>query len=466
MSTPAFRQPVAASPDRENKQNKNAAHFKTLESTRLAFALPTRSAFRRSLVGTASATYSRTAFPSLTLPFYGELFFVPPLARRQVSQSDLTQLRREAIESVGSVVVKVGTRVLTDAGGKLDRRRIECLAGGLCRIADSGHQTIMVSSGAVGAGMGKLGLNERPSDVGQLQAVAAVGQTDLIQAYETALAKQGRHAARVLLTRNDLRRRDGYLHVRNALTRIAEIGAIAVVNENDSVAVAELMTTFGDNDRLAAQVAGLMDDCLLVILSDVDGLYDGPPDAPQSKKLSLVRSLDEGVFALAKDRRNSLSKGGMGSKLAAADLANSYGHAVIIGPGRDDEVLQKVLLGEDIGTLFLPHERSLRGRRRWISASAEVEGELLVDEGAAHALRHDGSSLLAIGIRDVVGHFNAGAVVAIKTVDGKEIARGLCNYPSREVDRIKGKISDMIAGILGHRPYESVVHRDNMTVNK
>lgn len=382
-----------------------------------------------------------------------------------MSDPDSLQLRREAIDSVASVVVKVGTRVLTDSGGKLDRRRIECLADGLCRIADSGRQTIMVSSGAVGAGMGKLGLNERPSDVGQLQAVAAIGQTDLIQAYEVALAKQGRHAAQVLLTRNDVRRRDGYLHVRNALSRIAEIGAIAVINENDSVAVAELMTTFGDNDRLAAQVAGLMDDCLLVILSDVDGLYDGPPGAPDSIKVSLIRSLDRNVFALAKDRSNSLSKGGMGSKLSAAALATSYGHSVIIGPGRDDAVLEKILQGDDIGTLFLPNKRSLRGRRRWISASAEVEGELLIDEGAVHALRHDGGSLLAIGIHEVLGQFDAGAVVAIKSINGEEVARGLCNYPSRELDRIKGKISDMITGILGHRPYESVVHRDNMTVN-
>ena len=392
-----------------------------------------------------------------------------PPAVNHVSESTSPhsqQLRKDAIDAVGSVVVKVGTRVLTKADGKLDRRRIECLSNGLCKIADTGRQTIMVSSGAVGAGMGKLGLGERPSDLGQLQAVAAIGQTDLIQAYEAALSKHGRHAAQVLLTRTDLRRRDGYLHVRNALTQIAEMNAIAVVNENDSVAVAELMTTFGDNDRLAAQVSGLMDDCLLVILSDVQGLYDGPPEMPESKKISLVRSLDNDVFSLAKDRRNSLSKGGMGSKLSAAALATSYGHSVIIGPGRDDHVLEKVLDGEDVGTLFLPRERSYRGRRRWISASAEVEGELRIDKGAVRALRHDGGSLLAIGIREVVGQFEAGAVVAIKGPDGQEVARGLCNYPSQEVDRIKGKISDMIAGILGHRPYESVVHRDNLTVKE
>jgi glutamate 5-kinase len=382
-----------------------------------------------------------------------------------VSESDSSRQRLQAIEGARSVVVKVGTRVLTDSSGKLDRARIERLAGGLCAIADTGRKTIMVSSGAVGAGMGKLGLDNRPTDLGQLQAVAAIGQTDLIQAYETALARGGRHAAQVLLTRSDLRRRDGYLHVRNALTRIHDLGAVAVVNENDSVAVAELMTTFGDNDRLAAEVAGLLEDVLLVILSDVDGLYDGPPSAPGSSKIDLIESLDDQTLGYAHDHRSSLSKGGMSSKLSAAQLATSHGHCVIIGPGRDDRVLEKILAGQPIGTLFLPNERTIRGRRRWISGSADVEGQLIIDEGAVRAIRHDGSSLLAIGIQQVVGSFKAGAVVTIHSQDGTEIARGLCNYPSTEVDRIKGKISEMITGILGHRPYESVVHRDNLTLH-
>lgn len=381
-----------------------------------------------------------------------------------VPESDSKSLRRQAIEAARCVVVKVGTRVLTDSQGKLDRRRIACLADGLCKIADTGRQTVMVSSGAVGAGMGKLGLSQRPQGLSELQAVAAIGQTDLIQAYEVALAKGGRHAAQVLLTRSDLRRRDGYLHVRNALARIHDLGAVAVVNENDSVAVAELMTTFGDNDRLAAQVAGLLDQSLLVILSDVDGLYDGPPDSPDSKRFELVESLDDQVMGLAQDHRNPLSKGGMASKLSAARLATSHGHSVIIGPGHDDQVLEKILRGDPIGTLFLPSERTFRGRRRWIGSSAAVEGQLTIDDGAVRALRHHGRSLLAIGIVDVQGDFEAGAVVAIKDQAGTEIARGLCNYPSQEVGRIKGKISEMITGILGHRPYESVVHRDNMTV--
>ncbi|OYP37259.1 glutamate 5-kinase [Rhodopirellula sp. MGV] len=372
--------------------------------------------------------------------------------------------RQNAIQSAESVVVKVGTRVLTDSNGKLDLHRIECLSRGLCRIAESGRQTIIVSSGAVGAGMGKLGLDHRPTDLGQLQAVAAIGQADLIQAYEGAISQRGRHAAQVLLTRNDLQSREGYLNVRNALNWIDELGAIAIVNENDSVAVAELMTTFGDNDRLAAQVAGLLETSLLVILSDVDGLFDGPPDAEGSKKIDIVETLDDDIMAFAKDKKSSLSKGGMSSKLLAAQLATSHGHSVIIGPGRDDDVLEKVLEGENIGTLFLPCRKTLRGRRRWISASAEVEGRLVIDDGAAEALRHDGGSLLAIGITEVVGEFDEGTVVIITDKSGEEVARGLSNYPSGEIRKIQGKISDMIGGILGHSPHESVVHRDNLTL--
>ena len=378
--------------------------------------------------------------------------------------SSLENRRKSVIETVRSVVVKVGTRVLTTPDGKLDLQRIDCLSAQLCRIADSGRQTILVSSGAVGAGVGKLGLKERPSGLAELQAVAAIGQTDLIQAYETALATRGRHAAQVLLTASDLRRRSGYLHVRNAFTQIHGFGAIAVVNENDSVAVAELMTTFGDNDRLASQVAGLLSDALLVILSDVDGLYDGSPKSPTSKRIACVDSLDAGIYALAEDHTGSTSKGGMASKLQAARVALSHGHPTIIGPGRDDQVLDKIFAGEDIGTFFMPPEKTIRGRRRWIGSAARVAGQLILDAGAVKAVQDKGRSLLAIGIKTVEGSFSRGSVVSIVGPNGDEIARGLCNYPSNEVARIAGASNEEIAEILGHRPYENVVHRNNMVL--
>jgi len=379
-------------------------------------------------------------------------------------ESPAAAARRAVIDQARSVVVKVGTRVLTTAEGKLDRRRIDLLGAALCRLADSGRQTVMVSSGAVGAGIGKLGLKGRPDGLAQLQAVAAIGQTDLIQAYENAINPLGRHAAQVLLTASDLKRRSGYLHVRNALTQIHAYRSIAVINENDSVAVSELMTTFGDNDHLAAQVAGLLNDAVLVILSDVDGLYDGPPDQPQSQRIALVESIDERILDLAQDHRSGLSKGGMASKLNAARIATSHGHPTFIASGRDDEVLDRIFRGETIGTLFLPPPKSLRGRRRWIGDSANVGGVLSLDAGAARAVQHQGRSLLAIGITQVSGSFKRGSVVSMLDPDGNEIARGLCNYPAAELEKIRGQTSDKIAEILGHRPYESVIHRDNMAI--
>ncbi len=378
--------------------------------------------------------------------------------------SSSAEVRRAVIENARSVVVKVGTRVITTDAGELDRRRIDLLAAQLCRIADTGRQTLMVSSGAVGAGVGKVGLDQRPTGLAQLQAIAAIGQTDLIQAYETSLARMGRHAAQVLLTAADLRRRSGYLNVRNALTQIHEYGAIAIINENDSVAVSELMTTFGDNDRLAAQVAGLLGDAMLIILSDVDGLYDGPPSNPASKRIDVVEAINDEIMALAQDHRATNSKGGMASKLEAAHIATSHGHPTIIAPGRDDKVLDKIFSEVAIGTLFLPEAKSIRGRRRWIGSAARVSGSLMLDAGAADAVFQRGSSLLAIGITKVDGSFQRGSVVALHDPSGQEIARGLSNYPSSEIEKILGQPSDKIGDILGHRPYESVVHRDNLVL--
>jgi glutamate 5-kinase len=376
-----------------------------------------------------------------------------------------TELRRRVIDGARSVVVKIGTRVLTTEEGKLDRRRIDLLAAQLGRIADTGRQTLMVSSGAVGAGLGKLGLDQRPSGLAQLQAVAAIGQTDLIQAYESSLAAIGRHAAQVLLTASDLRRRSGYLNVRNALSQIHAYGSIAIINENDSVAVSELMTTFGDNDRLATEVTGLLTDAMLIILSDVDGLYDGPPDDPNSQPVPIVEVIDDKIMGMAQDHRGSHSKGGMASKLEAARIATSHGHPTIIAPGRDDNVLDKIFAEVPIGTLFLPPAKSIRGRRRWIGSAARVSGSLSLDAGAAEAVCKKGKSLLAIGVTQVSGSFQRGSVVSLHDPSGQEIARGLCNYPSSEVEQICGQPSDKISEILGHRPYENVVHRDNLVLS-
>ncbi|MEM9825001.1 MAG: glutamate 5-kinase [Planctomycetota bacterium] len=372
---------------------------------------------------------------------------------------------------IDTIVVKVGSRVLTDRqSGRLDRRRIKDLSAGLAGWADTKRQVVLVSSGAVAAGVGKLAI-DRPDTLEGLQAVAAIGQADLIQAYESALAHHGRHAAQVLLTTEDLRRRSGYLNVRNALSAIHRFGAIAIVNENDSVAVAELMTTFGDNDSLAARVAGLFPAALLVILSDVDGLYDGPPDAPGSRKIDLVKGINDSIRQFAAPHRASESKGGMASKLAAAEIANRHGHPVIVAPGTDPHVLQKILAAETVGTLFVASSgdaaatsAKVVGRRRWIGWSARIEGRLQIDAGATEALLRRGRSLLAVGITAVEGDFSRGSVVEIVDPDGAEIARGLVNYSASEMRQIQSLPNDQISKVLGHTRDGAAVHRDNLVL--
>ncbi len=378
----------------------------------------------------------------------------------------MTDYRHEAIAGAKAVIVKVGTRVLTNPQGGLDATRIRLLADQLCRIADTGRQTILVSSGAVAAGVAKLGLPQRPQVIAKLQAVAAIGQADLIRAYDQALANHGRHAAQVLLTVGELRRRNAYLNVRNALRQIHQLGSIAIINENDSVAVAELQTTFGDNDRLAAAVSGLLPEALLVILSDVAGLYDGPPDQPSSRVLDIVPKIDASILSLAVDKASGVSRGGMMSKLRAALQATSYGHPTIIAPGREDTVLDQIAASKSIGTLFLPGERTVRGRRRWIGSTAPVAGQLIIDDGAAKAISKQGASLLAVGIRAVKGKFLRGSVVSIHSLSGEEVARGLVNYRSEDILAIRGVASDQIPAILGRCPYECVVHRDNMALTE
>lgn len=361
-------------------------------------------------------------------------------------------------------VVKVGTRVLTDSSGRIDLHRIKSLAEGLNAIADSGRRAVLVSSGAVAAGVAKLNLPHRPTNLAALQAVAAVGQTDLIRIYERYLAAGGRHAAQVLLTAADLRRRSGYLNVRNTLAKIHDLRCIPVINENDSVAVAELMTTFGDNDSLAAAVDGLYNDSVLVILSDVAGLYDGPPTSERAKVIDVVQGVTDAIRSLAQPHDSRTSRGGMISKIEAAAKANSHGHAAIIAPGTDDRVLQKILAGQSVGTLFRPDRQPIRGRRRWIRAEAEVAGRLVVDRGAVAALTDTGASLLAVGMTAVIGNFRRGDVVDVVDDRNKIVAKGLVNYPSAEAAKLCGHQAHEIESILGHRPDEAVVHRDNLVL--
>jgi glutamate 5-kinase len=388
-----------------------------------------------------------------------------PLHEARTDEISVDAERRRAIETAEVWVIKVGSRSLTTADSRLDRDQIENLSGQLADLTDRGKRVVLVSSGAVASGVGRLGLPCRPKDLATLQAVAAVGQASLIQAYEVCLTQRGHHAAQVLLTATDLDDRVRYLNVRNTLQSLHELGAIPIINENDTVAVDELKTTFGDNDRLAAMVAGLFTKPILVILSDIHGLYDRDPADPNAKVISLVREVDASIEDLVRDRKTGVSKGGMASKLSSAKFVTGSGQPVVIAWGREAKILPRLADGENLGTLFLPQGRSLPPKKRWVGFSAVCEGSLFVDAGAVRAIVEQGGSLLAIGIRSIQGEFTKGAPVSIRSEVGAEIARGQSNYSSDQVRRIMGQRSDKIEAILGESPYEEVIHRDNMAIS-
>ena len=403
--------------------------------------------------------------------------FLPPLpaAPRQAAPRGLplavtdqtpsaAEIRQPVIAAAQTVVVKVGTRVLTQTDATLNLPRIEQLAEEIHAITAGGRRVVLVSSGAVGAGLGLLGLKGRPTDLARLQAVAAVGQTHLIQTYDRTFAKHGRRAAQVLLTLEDVDDRVRYLNVRNTLLSILEFGAIPVVNENDTVSVDELKTTFGDNDRLAAMVTNLIRAPLLVVLSDIEGLYDGDPAQPGSQLVSTVERIDEQVLGYVRDRQTGLSKGGMASKLEAARIVTTAGENMIIASGRRSDVLTKLFAGEPLGTLFLGQGKGITPFKRWLGFSAQVRGRIQLDDGARQAIVGKGRSLLAAGIVGTQGEFQKGDVVALCDGEGAVIARGLTNYSSADVERIKGLKSEKIAQVLGRRPYEEVIHRDNLAL--
>jgi len=388
--------------------------------------------------------------------------FQRPIRSLPVAMPD--PLRQEVIAAAHTIVVKVGTRVLTRPDATLDTERISRLAEELVTIVESGRHVVLISSGAVGAGIGLLQLDKRPTDVARLQAVAAVGQTHLIQYYDEVFTKHGRRAAQVLLTGEDLNNRQRYLNVRNALLSILEFGAVPVVNENDTVAVDELMITFGDNDRLAAMVTNLLRAPLLVILSDVSGLYDGDPSLPHSQLLTTVKKIDDTVLGYVRDKLTGVSKGGMASKLSAAKMVTTAGENCIIASGHEEGVLTQIMAGEAVGTLFLSQGKAISPYKRWLGFSAQPKGRVSIDDGARRAIVDQGRSLLAIGITNVEGKFTKGDVIALYDAQGQLVGRGLTNYGCEELQRIKGLKSDRIGQVLGTEPYSEVIHRDNLVV--
>lgn len=372
-------------------------------------------------------------------------------------------VRQEVIATATTVVVKVGTNVLARPDGTLDPARFQALADQIHRLRASGRRVALVSSGAIGAGVGRLGLGKRPGDLRQLQACAAVGQAFLMRAWEDCLVRHGIPTAQVLLTAADFDSRTRYLNIRNTILALFEWGCLPIINENDTVSVAEIK--FGDNDHLAAMVTNLLQAPLLVLLSIVDGLFTADPTVDATAEpIRTVPDIDGAVLDRAGATRSALGSGGMRSKLRAARLVTVAGESVVMASGQRPDVLDALFRAEAVGTLFLPQSVTLPAWKRWLGYTARPRGRLVVDQGARTAVVHKGRSLLPIGVVAVSGSFGKGDVVSICDPEGVEFARGLTNYPAAVVDRLRGVRTERIPETLGSCPYEEVIHRDNLVV--
>lgn len=374
------------------------------------------------------------------------------------------KIRRETVERAKTVVVKVGSSTITHRTGKLNLERMEKLVRQLADLHHEGRRVLLVTSGAVGAGMGKLGLTRRPRTMPEKQACAAVGQGILMHMYEKLFAEYGIVVAQVLLTRDDFSSRPRFLNARHALHTLLQMGVIPIVNENDTVATEEIR--LGDNDTLSAMVAALVEADLLLLLSDIEGLYTANPRQDKTAQLiEFVREITPELERSAGGAGSHLGTGGMVTKLQAARIATSSGVAMVIANGSRENVIRAIMRGEKIGTFFLPRETPLQMRKKWLAFGAALQGELVVDEGAEKALVEKGKSLLPSGIVEVRGEFEAGTPVRIVNRQGRELARGIVNYRADEIRKIMGKKTAEIPRVLGYKDYDEVVHRNNMVLS-
>lgn len=367
-----------------------------------------------------------------------------------------TEVRQQIAARCRRVVVKVGTNALTDAAGRLEPEMVANLAGQIAALMDRGMAVTLVASGAIGAGMAELDLPARPKALPMLQATAAVGQGRLMRVFSDAFARHNVKVAQVLLTRDDFENRPRYLNIRNTLAALAKCKALAIINENDAVAVDEIK--FGDNDIISALVANMLRAEALVLLTVVDGvLRDGQVE-------DIIRQVDEQSLGLAGAYRSRLGSGGMKSKMSAAGLVTKAGEVAIIANARTPNILTRLLAGEKLGTVFVPAKHRMSSRRRWIGQVARAAGKIVVDDGAVKALTQMGRSLLPSGILAIMGDFDKGDTVAVIDTTGRQIARGLVSYSSRQMDRIKGLKTSQIAKVLGEKPCDEAIHRNNMTL--
>ena len=373
-----------------------------------------------------------------------------------------TQMKT-ALTQCHRIVVKVGSSLVTNQGAGLDARAIGNWAQQIATLRKSGHEVVLVSSGAIAEGMQRLGWKQRPSAVHELQAAAAVGQMGLVQVYESCFRVHNLHTAQVLLTHADLADRERYLNARSTLRTLLNLGIIPVINENDTVVTDEIK--FGDNDTLAALVTNLIEADALIILTDQTGLYTADPRKDASATLlSSAQAGDEKLEAMAGGAGSHIGRGGMITKVLAAKRAARSGAHTVIASGHEQDVLPRLLNGESIGTLLLAQSLSLVARKQWLADHLQVSGKITLDVGAVKAICKEGKSLLPIGVSEVSGEFERGAVVALLNTNGQDIARGLINYSAAETRRIARHSSQEIERILGYVDEPELIHRDNLVL--
>jgi glutamate 5-kinase len=372
-----------------------------------------------------------------------------------VSRSDFKGVKR--------VVIKIGSSLLTQGGQGLHKEAIKEWVAQMTGLKQQLVDVILVSSGSVAEGMSRLKLKHRPKTLHELQAAAAVGQMGLVRVFDDNFQHYGFHAAQVLLTHDDLSDRQRYLNARSTLLTLLKFGVVPVINENDTVATEEIR--FGDNDTLAALVANLVEADLLIILTDQQGLYTGDPGLfPDAQLISQISVNDSRLEKMAGESRSGLGRGGMYTKVRAARLAARSGAATVVAAGNTENVIAKILVGEQLGTHFLPDIEPLVARKRWLAGQLQVKGVLVLDAGAVKVLKSDGKSLLAVGVRSVSGRFERGELVSCVDENGLEIARGLVNYGKADAELIAGKSSVEFEKILGYADDSEMIHRDNIVL--
>lgn len=374
------------------------------------------------------------------------------------------EVSREALQKAKRIVIKVGTSTITYANGKRNFSQIDRLAREISDLQNQGKEMILVTSGAVAVGVDRMGLPGKPKTIPGKQAAAAVGQGVLMHTYEKFFADYGQIVAQVLITKTEAIDRHRYTNTRNTFMELMRQRVIPIVNENDVVALDELK--IGDNDNMSALVAGIVDADLVIILSDVDGLYTANPQThPDAVIVPEVAEITSEIEASAGGVGSARGTGGMATKIQAAKAATSSGIHLVIASGTEKNAITRVLQGEELGTLFVSRENRLQFRKRWLAFGAKIAGSIVVDDGCAKAIRKAGGcSILPAGVFAVQGEFLPGSTVSVIDKDAHELARGLVHYSSAELEQIKGCNSGEIANILGHKNFDEVIHRDDLVI--